>query len=213
MPGPAWGPVRGHHHRPPHCAQTPSYGAHHSKEQVTELIALSLDTLKLVNCWLKHHGVSPSSISRTHGGGWLMVSGVPVSRANELLASYQLYWHAGTNVNFPHGRSPLHTSCSAGRTRANHRTDNTLRLHGYAADSAHPLQWSSGIARGGASGELKDVLSCRDVRVTPVFLRVLSGTVKYEPAATDRNVLGVTGYLGQYPPESLGPGIHEKILQ
>ncbi|KAH9010766.1 hypothetical protein EDB84DRAFT_1445534 [Lactarius hengduanensis] len=121
--------------------------------------------------------MSPSSISRTHGGGWLMVSGVPVSRANELLASYQLYWHAGTNVNFPH----------------DHRSDDTLRLHG-----------------GGASGELKDVLSCRDVRVTPVFLRVLSGTVKYEPAATDRNVLGVTGYLGQYPPESLDQGFMKR---
>ncbi|KAH9015289.1 subtilisin-like protein [Lactarius hengduanensis] len=152
------------------------YGAHHSKEQVAELIALSLDTLELVNCWLKHHGVSPSSISRTHGGGWLMVSGVPVSRANEMLgASYQLYWHAGTNTI-----APTTHFASMGTLQQTPPT----RFDGAAASLGE-----------GASGEPKDV-SRRDVRVTPMFLRVLYGTVKYEPAATDRNVLGVTGYLG-----------------
>ncbi|KAH9032876.1 hypothetical protein EDB85DRAFT_1164303 [Lactarius pseudohatsudake] len=36
-------------------------------------------------------------ISTTHGGSWLMLTGVPVSQANELLgASYQLYWYSGT---------------------------------------------------------------------------------------------------------------------
>jgi tripeptidyl-peptidase-1 len=40
----------------------------------------------------------PSSISMTQGSGWLTVAGMPVSKANELLeASYQLYYHAGTN--------------------------------------------------------------------------------------------------------------------
>jgi len=44
--------------------------------------------------------VSPSSISTTHGGCWLTVTGVPVSRANKLLgASCQLYRdrHVRTN--------------------------------------------------------------------------------------------------------------------
>ncbi|KAH9018415.1 subtilisin-like protein [Lactarius pseudohatsudake] len=137
-------------------AGTPSYGAHHSKEQVAELIALSLDTLELVNCWLKHHGVSPSSISRTHGGGWLMT-----------IAPTTHFASMGTQQQTP-----------------------PTRFDGAAASLGE-----------GASGEPKDA-SRRDVRVTPMFLRVLYGTVKYEPAATDRNVLGVTGYLGQYPSPS-----------
>ncbi|KAH9035160.1 peptidase S8/S53 domain-containing protein [Lactarius deliciosus] len=46
----------------------------------------------------EHHGVHPSTISTKHGGSWLTLTGVPVSRANELLrASYQLYQHIGTN--------------------------------------------------------------------------------------------------------------------
>src|SRR6266702_3905657 len=74
------------------------YGAYLSKEQVAELVAPHPDTLELVNSWLEHHGISLSSVSRTHGGGWLTVTNVPVSQANDLLgASYQLYRHTGTN--------------------------------------------------------------------------------------------------------------------
>ncbi|KAH8984312.1 hypothetical protein EDB92DRAFT_2106000, partial [Lactarius akahatsu] len=59
------------------------HGAHLSKEQGAEL----------VKSWLKYHGVS-SSISMTHGGGWLTVTGVPVSQADMLLGVlYWLYWH------------------------------------------------------------------------------------------------------------------------
>jgi tripeptidyl-peptidase-1 len=74
------------------------YGAHLTKEQVAQLVAPHPDTLELVSSWLKYNGVPPSSISTTHGGGWLTVAGVPVSQANKLLgASYQLYYHPGTN--------------------------------------------------------------------------------------------------------------------
>ncbi|KAF8261716.1 Pro-kumamolisin, activation domain-containing protein [Lactarius quietus] len=41
----------------------PKYGSHLSKEQVAELVAPHPDTLALVQSWLKHHGVPPSSIS------------------------------------------------------------------------------------------------------------------------------------------------------
>jgi tripeptidyl-peptidase-1 len=72
------------------------YGAHLTKEQVSQLVAPHPDTLKLVNTRLEHNGVPSSSISTTHGGCWLTVAGVPVSQADELLgASYQLYHHPG----------------------------------------------------------------------------------------------------------------------
>ncbi|KAH9045599.1 Pro-kumamolisin, activation domain-containing protein [Lactarius pseudohatsudake] len=74
------------------------YRAHLSKEEVAKLIAPHPDTLELVHSWFAHHSVESSSISTTHGGSWLTVTGVPVSQANELLgASYELYWRTGTN--------------------------------------------------------------------------------------------------------------------
>ncbi len=74
------------------------YGAHLSKEQVAELVAPHPDTLNLVNSWLEDHGIPPSSVSTTLDGNWLMVTGVPVPRTNDILgASYQLYQHVETN--------------------------------------------------------------------------------------------------------------------
>ncbi|KAH8999341.1 Pro-kumamolisin, activation domain-containing protein, partial [Lactarius akahatsu] len=69
-----------------------------SKEEVAQLAAPHPDTLELAHSWLAHHGVQSSSISTTHGGGWLTITEVPVSWANELLgASYQLYRRTETN--------------------------------------------------------------------------------------------------------------------
>src|ERR1700761_6327290 len=74
------------------------YGAHLSKVQVSQLVEPHPFTLELMNSWLEHHHVPTSSISITHGGGWLTVTGVPVSQANEMLgASYQVYRPSGMN--------------------------------------------------------------------------------------------------------------------
>ncbi|KAH9167160.1 subtilisin-like protein [Lactarius sanguifluus] len=76
----------------------PKQGAYLSREEVAELVAPPSDVLELANAWLDHYGVHPSSISTKHGGSWLTLTGVPISRANEFLrASYQLYQHIGTN--------------------------------------------------------------------------------------------------------------------
>jgi tripeptidyl-peptidase-1 len=50
-----------------------------------------------------------------------------------------------------------------------------------------------------ASGELVKVLSSRVGHVTPAYLHWLYNTWGYMPAATDRNVIGVLGFLGDYP--------------
>ncbi|KAH9036760.1 subtilisin-like protein [Lactarius deliciosus] len=74
------------------------YGAYLSKEQVSKLVSLPPETLELVNSWLEYHGVPSSSVSMTHGGTTLTLSGVSIIQANALLgASYQLYRHVETN--------------------------------------------------------------------------------------------------------------------
>ncbi|KAH9053898.1 subtilisin-like protein [Lactarius vividus] len=76
----------------------PRYGMHLSREQVADIVAPHPDTVQLVHSWLEHHRITSSSVSVTHGGSFLTVTGVPVSQANNLLgASYQLYRHTKTN--------------------------------------------------------------------------------------------------------------------
>ena len=176
------------------------YGRHLSKEQVSELVAPPPDVLELVHAWLEHHGVRPSTISMEHGGSLLTLSGVPVSRANNLLnASYQLYQHIGTNdtvlrtlsyglpaVLLAHVQTVIPTT-HFGFPRAPGQKP-LMRFGGEA--------FSEKVAageRGTAS------LSSRDLYVSPSLLRWQYNTFDYVPSATHLNVLGVTGYFGQYP--------------
>ncbi|KAH9062382.1 subtilisin-like protein [Lactarius vividus] len=176
----------------------PRYRAYLTKEQVAELVAPRPETLELVNSWLKHNGISSSSISMTHGGNTLKLKDVSVTQANTLLgASYQLYRHV-------------------------ERGETIVRTVGYSLPAAlhwHVLtvvptttfvsprtQWQtprnrSDRAMKSTSGEPAKMLSGRaEVNyVTPSFLRWLYDTMAYIPGATDRNVLGVVGFLGDYP--------------
>ncbi|KAF8264373.1 subtilisin-like protein [Lactarius quietus] len=163
----------------------PKYGSHLSKEQVAELVAPYPETLKLVNSWLKHYGVS-SPISMTHGGGWLTVTGVPVSQADVLLgASYRIYRQTGTNGTI-------------------------LRTISYALPSVLHAHVQTVAAN--SSGDLLTMLSNRDgsdgdvgdIEVTPEYLRWLYKTATYEPVGMSRNTLGVVDYGDQSPsPEDL----------
>ncbi|KAH9070722.1 subtilisin-like protein [Lactarius deliciosus] len=162
------------------------YGAYLSKEQVAELVAPHPYTLKLVEAWLGHHGVSLSNVSTSHGGNWLTVTGVPVSRANKLLgASYQLYRYAGTNETIL--RTVGYALPAALRAYV-----QTVAPTTYFGSPLTPRKRPR-IHRGRAAA-----LSTRDVIVTPAFLRSLYNSVTYQPAATEQNMIGVTGFFGEY---------------
>ncbi|KAI9447494.1 subtilisin-like protein [Lactarius indigo] len=180
----------------------PKYGAHLSREQVAELAAPAPDVLQLVGTWLKHHGVPSSTIATKHGGSWLTLTGVPVSRANELLsASYQLYQHIGTNETVLRTLSYglptaliTHVQTVAPTTHfGSPRTSRQKPL--MRPDGA------AGVQTKVPAGEPRTVLTGRDESppVTPSFLRRLYKTSRYVPFAADRNMLGVVGFLDQYP--------------
>ncbi|KAF8267704.1 peptidase S8/S53 domain-containing protein [Lactarius quietus] len=181
----------------------PKYGAHLTKQRVAQLVAPHPDTLQLIHSWLDHHHIPPSAVSMTHGGGWLTVSGVPVSRANEMLgASYQLFRPSGTNgttilrtigyalpaVLHNHIRTVVPTTCF----------ESTLPLW--------QTSWSRSVGATAdiGSSEPGDVLSSRssdedEHPLGPSELRTLYRTDTYVPTATDKNELGVSGFANQYP--------------
>ncbi|KAF8267690.1 subtilisin-like protein [Lactarius quietus] len=180
----------------------PKYGAHLTKQRVSRLVAPHPDTLQLIHSWLDHHHIPPSAVSMTHGGGWLTVASVPVSRTNEMLgASYQLFRPSGTNgttilrtigyalpaVLHKHVRTVVPTTCFS----------STLPL----------WQTSQGLSVGTTadmvSRELGTVLSSRafknEPEIWPSDLRSLYKTATYVPAATDKNEIGVAGFSNNYP--------------
>ncbi|KAH8993849.1 subtilisin-like protein [Lactarius hatsudake] len=178
----------------------PKHGAHLSREEVAELVAPPSDVLELANAWLERHGVHPSTISTKHGGSWLTLTAIPVSRANELLrASYQLYQHIGTNDTvlrtLSYGLPAAlieHVQCVAPTTHFGFprtpRQEPLMRRGGATTEQTE--------VPGGDPGTL---LSSRDQYVTPSFLRTFYKTSSYVPLAPGWNMLGVAGYLGDWP--------------
>jgi hypothetical protein len=151
------------------------YGAHLSAEQVAELVRPNPDTLELISAWLKYYSIRSSSISTTHGGGWLTVTEVLMSQADQLLgASYQLYRNTKTNdtttirtvgyalpaVLHTHIRAVAPTTYFTS-TRV---TRQTTRRRSMGAARAQAQA---------ASGKLVTALSSRAIEIGPAFLRWL----------------------------------------
>ncbi|KAH9056342.1 subtilisin-like protein [Lactarius vividus] len=189
----------------------PKQGAYLSREEVAELVAPPSDVLDLANAWLEHHGVHPSAVSTKHGGSWLTLTGVTVSRANELLnASYQLYQHIGTNETV---LRTLSYGLPAALVEHVQNVAPTTHFGFPRIPRQEPL-----MRRGGATTEQTKVpgeeratvLSSRDRYVTPSFLRWLYKTSGYVPFSAGQNMLGVAGYTGDYPsPDDLWQFMNE----
>ncbi|KAF8259426.1 subtilisin-like protein [Lactarius quietus] len=179
------------------------YGMHLSKQQVAELVAPRPDTLELVHTWLERHGVpsSGSSVSMTHGGNTLKLKGVSVTQVNTLLnASYRLYRHIES------GETVVRTISYA----------LPVALQGHVLSvtptTSFPTDWRTPRNRSGkaAAGEVKSESASKwppvglsgryDVNyVTPSYLHWLYDSAAYVPTAADRNMLGIVGFLGDYP--------------
>jgi tripeptidyl-peptidase-1 len=182
------------------------YGAHLSKEQVAELVAPHPDTLGLVGSWLAHHEVPSSSVSITHGGGWLTIKKVPLAKANILLgASYQNYHHTETN------ESVIRT-VGYSLPAALHEHVQTVAPTTYFG-SPRPRRQPSKLALNAPTlpdGDLvlQELLAtfapgdpvpsnCSSI-ITPTCLRLLYKTWAYKPLATSKNKIGITGYLEEF---------------
>ncbi|KAH9029519.1 subtilisin-like protein [Lactarius pseudohatsudake] len=178
----------------------PKHGEHLTREEVAELVAPPSHVLELANAWLDHYGVHPSNISTKHGGSWLTLTGVPVSRANKLLsASYQLYQYIGTNETV---LRTLSYGLPAALVEHVQSVAPTTHFGFPRTPRQEPL-----MRRGGATtdqtkvpgGDPGTVLSSRVQYATPSFLRAFYKTSTYVPLAASWNMLGVAGYLGDWP--------------
>ncbi|KAF8265198.1 subtilisin-like protein [Lactarius quietus] len=181
----------------------PKYGKHLSNEQVAELVAPPTEVLELVNTWLEHRGILPSrTVVTKHGGSQLTLTGVPVSRANNLLgASYQLYHHIGTNTT-------VLRTLSYGLPEALLESVQTVVPTTNFGFPDSP--WQNPLMRRGEATvaqpqapaeEHRTALSGRVTveNVTPALLRSLYKTSAYVPTAANLNVIGVGGFINDYP--------------
>ena len=169
------------------------------------LVAPHPDTVTLVNSWLQYNRVPPSSVSVTHGGNWLTLTGVTVYKANELLgASYELYRNTKTNETIIRTVGyalpmVLHEHVQTVAPTTFFASTQTLQM----TPRSHPFRSAAAEVKAG-SRKLAKVPSSREeeleeVFVTPDYLRWLYKTFAYKPISMGSNRLGIVGFDKEYP--------------
>jgi tripeptidyl-peptidase I len=176
-----------------------------SKEEVDALVAPHPDSTYLVESWLAHHEVdSSSAIQKSGGGEWLTLR-IPVAKAEEMLgAHYSVYHNPSTSdtivrtlgYSLPrvlHGHVDLVTPTTYFGSL------QPMKVTSFLDPDIPPLLSDalplSDILNNGVPPAVPS--SCNRT-ITPSCLMLLYNTTCYEPAATDKNTLGVAGYLNQF---------------
>ena len=184
-----------------HCR----YGAYLSREQVADLVAPHSDTLKLVHSWLEYCGVPSSSVSVTHGGSSLKLTGVSTSLADVLLgASYQSYRHAKTNETIVRTLGYALPTALGGHVQTVAPTTSFDSPRKQGQKTRKRFSGPAVKLAEGAPGQPVTVSSSRDDvfgPATPAIISWLYGTWDYSPLTKGVNRIGFVGFLGEYPSE------------
>ena len=178
---------------------TSRYGNHLSKEEVDELIAPSSTTVEFLEAWLAYHDIDPvSSLSRTNAGDWITIT-IPIGKVETMLdTKYGVYKHVTTGETIVRTISyslpaVLHEHVSVIAPTTYFGTVRAMKSHVLIHEPGDDLVSTSATA----FFQVEVPSSCvRDI--TPACLLALYNATEYEPAAVDRNVLGVAGYLDQF---------------
>ncbi|GLB42698.1 putative pro-kumamolisin, activation domain [Lyophyllum shimeji] len=178
----------------------PSYGKHLSKAEAEALVAPHQDSVDAVEAWLQHHGIAPENIVHsTGGGGWVIVR-VSVAQAERMLGTkYNVYHHTRSAE-----RVVRTMSYSLPRELLSHVDVVTPTTYFSTLRSMRKTSFLQPNLLAGLVNDVTNALSdlatpkdCGRI-ITPACLRALYNTTDYKPAATDRNTIGVAGYLGEY---------------
>ena len=183
----------------PDASGTPRYGKHLSKEEVDELIAPSSTTVESLEAWLGYHSIDPiSSLTRTDAGDWITLA-IPIGKVEKMLdAKYRVYQHVDTgetivrtiSYSLP---SILHEHVSAITPTTYFGTMRAMKSHVLKQEPVDD-RVSTVLAQFTQAGVPDTCAS----DITPACLFALYNATGYKPIATDKNVLGVVGYLKQF---------------
>jgi len=168
------------------------YGDHLSKSEVDALVAPHPSSVEMVDSWLAHYGVTPGS--RTSSGDWVTMT-VTVEQAEKMLgAKYNVYKHTITSET-------IVRTMSYSLPRVIHEHVAVVAPATYFG-TMKAMKATSFVQSTGDSSPLGDSAggvdpSCSS-KITPACLRELYNSASYVPSATDRNTLGIAGYLDQF---------------
>ncbi|KAF9013555.1 subtilisin-like protein [Hymenopellis radicata] len=173
------------------------YGKHLSKEEVDALVAPHPDAVEAVESWLAFHGADPKDAAfRSSSGSWVTIS-LTVAQAERMLGTtYGVYSHPESSSTVVRTLSyslpkELHDHIAVMAPTTYFSTVHTMKATSFIMEKNVDESPFKAITNAVVPS------SCNSA-ITISCLRALYNTVNYVPTATNRNVLGVAGYLDQF---------------
>ncbi|KAH8976997.1 Pro-kumamolisin, activation domain-containing protein, partial [Lactarius hatsudake] len=179
------------------------YGQHLLKEQVEELVKPSRHSVGAVDAWLSQYGITGEIIRRSEAGDWITVT-VPVMLAEAMLdTEFHLWKHAvegnvlvrTTQYSLPE-HLHAHIDLVQPTTYFGHPKAMGATFH-FKNISVHLLDLSIGSPVTSVPTDPRLGVNCTDV-ITVSCLLQLYNAASYKPAATDKNSIGIAGYLEDF---------------
>ncbi|KAF4612315.1 hypothetical protein D9613_003707 [Agrocybe pediades] len=190
----------------------PRYTQHLTKEEANAFKAPHKDASQAVDEWLAFHDINLSSADRTPSGDWISIT-IPVSQAEALLnTEYHLYEHLSSGeqvirtLRYSLPRE-LHAHVDVVAPTTYFGTLKSMKATSFLLPNVDPVSVGDYVAQAasekhsaGAASENNPgaVLPSCNNTITPACLRALYKTYDYTPASTDKNALGVVGYLNEF---------------
>ena len=154
--------------------------------------------------WLSAHGLDPSACQRSHAGDWVTIR-VSVAQAEKMLGTqYNVYRHGKSddyvvramNYSLP---SVLHEHVAVVAPTTYFGTMKSMKATSFIQKDRPTIETDADFAHllTGPASLATVPTSCNSV-ITPACLRALYNTTSYVPAATDKNSLGIAGYLEEF---------------
>ena len=168
------------------------------------LVAPHPDSVDTVEAWLAAHGLDATSAQRSSSGDWITVR-VSVSQAENMLGTkYNVFRHGQSedyvirtmNYSLP---SILHDHITVVAPTTYFGTMKSMKATSFVQSDAPTIENDLEFAHLLKDpGSLATVPTSCNTVITPACLRALYNTAGYTPRATDRNSLGVAGYLDEF---------------
>lgn len=185
-----------------HLLSLRRYGNHLSKEDVDALVAPHPESVETLNSWLQHHGIDPEqAVYRSGGGDWI-THRVTVAQAEKMLGTkYNVYHRPETGsyivrtLKYSLPRD-LHDHVDVVSPTTYFGKTEAMRVNSFMQPEVPTMQYD--LNQFNADADAGEIPASCARQVTPYCLRLLYKTIDYVPGATDRNKLGVTGYLKEY---------------
>lgn len=180
----------------------PSYGTHLSQVESEALVSSHPEAVKLTHEWLVGHGIDGSRVNHHKAGGdWLTVL-VTVAEAEQILdTQYHVFRHDASGetvlrtLQYALPRHLLsHIDVVAPTTYFSHL--RSMRKTSFLQPEIKPVSDQIGSLINPIVSPA--IPSACSITITPSCLRALYNTTDYIPAATNRNQLGVAGYLDEF---------------